>query len=170
MISAQGQQALRVALLNSHPSLDVSTTAALKQKVAAATKQISALVTKARVSKTVVKQYPKECVFPFTYYGVTYTTCTNIGEKGQGTYKYGWCATAVDKTGAFVVGSGDYVECEVYEDASEKPSMSDIMNPPPTTAAPVPPKTEPSQEEAQDKCVLGKPDCGLLTDNMALMR
>lgn len=32
-----------------------------------------------------------------------------------------------------------------------------------------PPKTEPSADEAANKCVLGKPDCGLLTDNMALM-
>jgi uncharacterized protein YegL len=171
MLSQQGQQALRVALLNSHPTLDEATKNGLKAKVKEATKQISALVTKARMSKTVVKeqQYPKECVFPFTYYGVTYTTCTNIGTKGEGTYDYGWCATAVDKAGAFVVGSGDYTKCDVWEDAAEKPSMSDIMNPPPTTAAPVPPKTEPAPEEAANKCVLGKPDCGLLTDNMALM-
>jgi hypothetical protein len=49
-----------------------------------------------------------------------------------------------------------------------KPSLSDIMNPtePPVLA---PPKAEPTLEEAKNKCVLGKPDCGLLTDNMALM-
>jgi len=35
--------------------------------------------------------------------------------------------------------------------------------------APVPPKTEPTADEAAGKCVLGRPDCGLLTDNMALM-
>jgi hypothetical protein len=48
------------------------------------------------------------------------------------------------------------------------PSLSDIMNP---TEAPVlaPPKAAPTLEEAKNKCVLGKPDCGLLTDNMALM-
>lgn len=50
----------------------------------------------------------------------------------------------------------------------EPPSLSDIMNP---TEAPVitPPKTEPLPGEAATKCVLGKADCGLLTDNMALM-
>merc|ERR1719487_2653631 len=52
--------------------------------------------------------------------------------------------------------------------AKEAPSLSDIMNP---TEPPVvtPPKAEPTLEEATNKCVLGKPDCGLLTDNMALM-
>jgi len=50
----------------------------------------------------------------------------------------------------------------------EPPTLSEIMNP---TEAPVitPPKSEPTNEEAKNKCVLGKPDCGLLTDNMALM-
>jgi len=52
--------------------------------------------------------------------------------------------------------------------AKEAPSLSDIMNP---TEPPVvtPPKAAPTLEEATNKCVLGKPDCGLLTDNMALM-
>jgi hypothetical protein len=51
---------------------------------------------------------------------------------------------------------------------TEKPDLSDIMTP---TEPPVvtPPKAEPTLEEAKNKCVLGKPDCGLLTDNMALM-
>jgi hypothetical protein len=50
----------------------------------------------------------------------------------------------------------------------EAPSLSDIMNPEPVPEV-VPPKTEPAPEEAANKCVLGKADCGLLTDNMALM-
>jgi len=52
--------------------------------------------------------------------------------------------------------------------AKEAPSLSDIMNP---TEPPVvtPPKAAPTTDEAMNKCVLGKPDCGLLTDNMALM-
>merc|ERR1719428_1555570 len=33
----------------------------------------------------------------------------------------------------------------------------------------VPPETEPTKQERMDKCVLGKPDCGLLNDNMAMM-
>ena len=55
MLSQQGQQALRVALLNSHPTLDEATKNGLKAKVKEATKQISALVTKARMSKTVTE-------------------------------------------------------------------------------------------------------------------
>merc|ERR1719440_2498712 len=54
-------------------------------------------------------------------------------------------------------------------EAEEAPSLSDIMNPPKKEAPPVEPKSEPTLEEATNKCVLGKPDCGLLTDNMALM-
>jgi hypothetical protein len=50
----------------------------------------------------------------------------------------------------------------------EAPSLSDIMNPKEEPVV-TPPKTEPSAEEATNKCVLGKADCGLLTDNMALM-
>jgi hypothetical protein len=53
-------------------------------------------------------------------------------------------------------------------ETKEPPTLSEIMNP---TEAPVvtPPKAEPTTDEAMNKCVLGKPDCGLLTDNMALM-
>ena len=54
---------------------------------------------------------PGVCVFPFSYYGVQYNECTDIGTNGQGTYDYTWCATAVDETGAFVVGSGAYMQC-----------------------------------------------------------
>merc|ERR1719440_2351816 len=54
-------------------------------------------------------------------------------------------------------------------EAEEAPSLSDIMNPPKKEAPPVEPKSEPTLEEATNKCVLGKPDCGLLTDNMAMM-
>ena len=45
-----------------------------------------------------------ECVFPFTYYGVTYNTCTSIGEGGKGEWEYTWCSTEAD----FEVGSGNY--------------------------------------------------------------
>jgi hypothetical protein len=55
---------------------------------------------------------PGACVFPFTYYGVSYNECTDIATGGQGVYgDYMWCATAVDETGAFVVGSGAYTQC-----------------------------------------------------------
>lgn len=54
-----------------------------------------------------------ECHFPFTYYGVVHTSCTNIGTSGKGTYDYCWCATAVDKDGVYVAGSGNYQKCEV---------------------------------------------------------
>jgi len=52
--------------------------------------------------------------------------------------------------------------------AEEPPSLSDIMNP---TEAPkvTPPKTSRSKAKMGQKCVLGKADCGLLNDNMALM-
>jgi uncharacterized protein YegL len=165
MLSRQGQQALRVALLHSHPSLDKASEARLAQDVEAAKKQISALVTGARVQ---ARQYPKECVFPFKYYGVEYTTCTNIGTGGKGTYDYGWCATAVDKAGNYEIDSGNYATCDSFVDVNA-PTLEEVMNPPPPVPEPVPPKTEPTKAEAQDKCVLGKPDCGLLTDNMSIM-
>merc|ERR1719183_2171675 len=46
------------------------------------------------------------CVFPFSYHGVGYNSCTDIGTGGTGTYDYYWCATAVDGDGAYVIGSG----------------------------------------------------------------
>ena len=50
----------------------------------------------------------EECVFPFTYYGVTYDTCTDVGENGEGNRDYTWCSTEKE----FVVGSGNYRKCE----------------------------------------------------------
>lgn len=47
------------------------------------------------------------CILPFTYYGVSYDTCTNMGTGGTGTYPDYWCATKVNEEGAFVVGSGN---------------------------------------------------------------
>merc|ERR1719359_2552734 len=113
MLSKQGQQALRVALLKSHPSLDAPTKQQLHAVVKAAHREISNLVFSYRVSK----QAPEK--------------------------------NAPAKKGI--------VEEE------KAPTLSDIMNPP------MEPKKEPTLEEATNKCVLGKPDCGLLTDNMALM-
>merc|ERR1719160_700907 len=115
LLSDQGRQALRVALLNSHPGLDNSTREALNHAVAAANKQISTFVMRARVTK---QNPPKE--------------------KGP-------------------------------PPKEAPPSLSDIMNPPKEAAPRVPPKTEPGLEAAANKCVLGKPDCGLLNDNMAMM-
>ena len=50
------------------------------------------------------------CQFPFTYHGVEYNECTDVGTGGTDVYDYTWCATAVDGTGAFVVGSGAYMQ------------------------------------------------------------
>jgi len=119
LLSKQGQQALRLALLRSHPSLDAPTKQQLHAAVKAAHKEISNLVFSYRVSK----QAPEK--------------------------------NAPAKKGI--------VEEE------KAPTLSDIMNPPKEEAPPVEPKKEPTLEEATNKCVLGKPDCGLLTDNMALM-
>ena len=49
-----------------------------------------------------------DCVFPFTYYGVTYNACTDIGEKGKGSWDYMWCSTEK----VFKVGSNKFRKCD----------------------------------------------------------
>ena len=49
-----------------------------------------------------------DCAFPFTYYGVTYNACTDIGEKGKGSWDYTWCSTET----VFKVGSNNYRKCD----------------------------------------------------------
>merc|ERR1719424_381730 len=63
-------------------------------------------------------------------------------------------------------GKGEERDCTCVPEVPA--TLSDIMNP---TEVPkvTEPQTEPSKEKAQSKCVLGKADCGLLNDNMALM-
>lgn len=47
------------------------------------------------------------CAFPFTYYGVTYNGCTDIGTGGVGSTDP-WCATVA---GTYTVGSGNSALC-----------------------------------------------------------
>ena len=58
-----------------------------------------------------------KCVFPFTYYGVTYNDCSNVGSGGEGTWPYPWCATATDAAGEYN-GSWDKCGCniEIFKD------------------------------------------------------
>lgn len=53
-----------------------------------------------------------KCVFPFTYYGVTYNDCSTIGSGGVGTWPYPWCATAVDAAGEYT-GAWDKCGCNI---------------------------------------------------------
>ena len=53
-----------------------------------------------------------KCVFPFTYYGVTYNDCSNVGSGGEGTWPYPWCATATDAAGEYN-GSWDKCGCNI---------------------------------------------------------
>jgi len=48
---------------------------------------------------------------PFSYHGVQYSQCTDIGSGGTGHWSSCWCATNPDPSGAFVIGSGEYVSC-----------------------------------------------------------
>jgi len=56
-------------------------------------------------------QMPAGCVAPFSYYGVTYHGCTDIGDRGKGRYSSCWCATEVNSKGEYVVGSKKYKSC-----------------------------------------------------------
>ena len=47
------------------------------------------------------------CVFPFTYAGRTYTTCTTEGHLQQKS----WCSTKVDAEGVHVEGEGHWGLC-----------------------------------------------------------
>ena len=41
----------------------------------------------------------QQCVFPFSYEGVTYEHCTSVGNNGTQ-----WCSTEVDENGEYVSG------------------------------------------------------------------
>ena len=41
----------------------------------------------------------QQCVFPFSYEGVTYEHCTSVGNNGTA-----WCSTEVDENGEYVSG------------------------------------------------------------------
>merc|ERR1711988_1820909 len=49
----------------------------------------------------------KPCVFPFTWQGKTFTSCTKEGDD-QGKL---WCSTMVDQAGNHVAGQGQYGFC-----------------------------------------------------------
>jgi len=52
----------------------------------------------------------KQCVFPFTFYGVTYTGCAEWMYGGQYMGKR-WCSTRTDSNGEHVDGQGEYGIC-----------------------------------------------------------
>ena len=68
------------------------------------------------------KSYSSECIFPFKYYGYTFTACTSADKPGNsyesaitsvGTYQLGdfstfatcWCPTALNSNGDYVDNS-----------------------------------------------------------------
>ena len=50
-----------------------------------------------KTSETISNQANKECIFPFTYAGHTYTECTTVA------YHTRWCATEVDRSVGYVM-------------------------------------------------------------------
>merc|ERR550525_911050 len=52
----------------------------------------------------------QDCVFPFTYNGVTHNSCADwvYGGQASGTT---WCSTKVDTSGVHVNGEGNYGFC-----------------------------------------------------------
>jgi len=48
---------------------------------------------------------PSSCVFPFKFYGVSYSECARVGMEGTGDRGYYWCATQVDGSGVYVDGN-----------------------------------------------------------------
>ena len=49
----------------------------------------------------------ESCIFPFTYKGVTYNTCTYVDHPEQKE----WCSTKVDENGVHVSGGNNWGEC-----------------------------------------------------------
>merc|ERR1712210_252690 len=49
----------------------------------------------------------KPCVFPFTWQGKTFNSCTKEGDD-QGKL---WCSTMVDQAGIHIAGQGQYGFC-----------------------------------------------------------
>ena len=77
------------------------------------------------ISKCIVSTGPgagKDCIFPFTWQGVTYTSCTTAGGFDP------WCSTATDHSGAHV--TGNYGDCN---DQCLQPSPSSTPSPISTT-------------------------------------
>ncbi len=52
------------------------------------------------------------CKFPFTYHDETYNACTTVGDNGEGTTDYSWCATVVDGEGKYISGKNNWKKCE----------------------------------------------------------
>ena len=50
----------------------------------------------------------KQCVFPFTFQGTTYTSCTTDGDDDGKL----WCSTLVDNRGIHVSGQGQFGFCD----------------------------------------------------------
>jgi hypothetical protein len=98
---------------------------------------------------------PPECVSTFSYYGVQYTGCTDIGEYGEGTFDYCWCATAVDSSGAFVVGSGSYKGCgALVTTTTTTPVPAPLVTTTTTTPVPAPPAPVPMPAATAVVCPL----------------
>ena len=55
------------------------------------------------------------CVFPFTFEGQRFTSCTTVGENWKrgrsGSYKRKWCSTKTDRNGQHQGGRGQYGYC-----------------------------------------------------------
>ena len=53
----------------------------------------------------------QQCVFPFSYEGVTYEHCTSVGNNGTQ-----WCSTEVDENGEYVSGKWGNCGSGCFED------------------------------------------------------
>jgi len=65
-----------------------------------------------------------DCIFPFTFNGVTYVACAEwvYGGSGQGQK---WCSTKVDSSGVHVNGEGKYGFCS--SDCNPSVSLAAIL-------------------------------------------
>ncbi|CAK0848067.1 unnamed protein product [Prorocentrum cordatum] len=75
----------------------------------------------------VVTESGDPCVFPFTYAGIIYMTCTDV----ENTQK--WCAVAVDSRGELDSKDGSWGQCATSCDALEKAEPANASGPVPAS-------------------------------------
>lgn len=62
----------------------------------------------------------KDCVFPFTFNGVVFTTCSSIFDRENRL----WCSIKTDESGNHITGNWDYCQCSITSD-QERTTITD---------------------------------------------
>lgn len=72
--------------------------------------------------KTLGVNHPevKDCVFPFTFNGVVFTTCSSIFDRENRL----WCSIKTDESGNHITGNWDYCQCSITSD-QERTTITD---------------------------------------------